>query len=120
MKDAYPRRGSQYAANRRAGITTAPQKQRFALKRSLLPTPLKYYSDTARLTLSAGSVWRSAICPFHDDTRPSLRINLDRGNYCCMVCGAKGKDIIAFHMARTGLRFIEACKDLGAWQEDQA
>ena len=35
-----------------------------------------------------------------------------------MVCEAKGGDVIAFHMARYGLPFIEACKALGAWEQN--
>jgi hypothetical protein len=34
-----------------------------------------------------------------------------------MVCGAHGGDVLAFHMQRHGLRFIEAAQALGAWEE---
>ena len=33
-----------------------------------------------------------------------------------MTCGAKGGDVLAFHMQRHGLRFIEAARALGAWE----
>ena len=31
-----------------------------------------------------------ALCPFHDDTKPSLKINTERNIYNCFVCGAGG------------------------------
>lgn len=30
------------------------------------------------------------LCPFHQDDRPSLSIDLDRGLWLCFACGAKG------------------------------
>jgi DNA primase len=36
--------------------------------------------------------------PFHDDTNPSLSINLNIGCFNCFACGTKGGDLIAFHM----------------------
>jgi len=34
-----------------------------------------------------------------------------------MACGAKGGDILAFHMERYGFNFVEAVKALGAWED---
>jgi hypothetical protein len=34
-----------------------------------------------------------------------------------MACGAKGGDVLAFHMQLNGLGFIAAAKSLGAWLE---
>lgn len=31
-----------------------------------------------------------ALCPFHQDTKPSLKVNTERNIYHCFVCGAKG------------------------------
>lgn len=33
---------------------------------------------------------RKALCPFHDDQRPSLSLDLDRGLFHCFGCQAKG------------------------------
>jgi hypothetical protein len=33
-------------------------------------------------------------------------------------CGARGGDVLAYHMAAHGLGFVEAAKELGAWQDD--
>jgi DNA primase len=84
--------------------------------RTLLPAPESYYAARAALCLLGQGKWRSAICPFHDDTRPSLRVNTETGAYRCMVCGAKGGDVLAYHRARHGLSFVQAARDLGAWK----
>ena len=47
-----------------------------------------------------------------------MRIHTERGAFCCMACGAKGGDILAYHQAAHGLDFVEAAKALGAWQGD--
>lgn len=96
---------------RRAHATRA----RFPFRRDLLPSPSEYYVAQG-LTLKGGGEWKSAICPFHDDTKPSLRIRLDSGGFRCMCCGAKGGDVLAFHMLRYNLNFKEAAKALDAWE----
>ena len=83
--------------------------------RHALPDANTYYTDRAALRLIGRGHWRSALCPFHEDTHPSLRINIDNGAYRCMVCGAKGGDVLAYHRARHGLSFQQAAHDLGAW-----
>ena len=32
---------------------------------------------------------RTALCPFHDDTKNSLSINIDNGTWNCKACGEK-------------------------------
>jgi hypothetical protein len=83
--------------------------------RERLPSPAEYYREQG-LKLTGGSEWKSALCPFHRDTQPSLRVRLENGSFRCMVCGAHGGDVLAFHMQRYGLRFIEAARALGAWE----
>jgi len=34
-----------------------------------------------------------ALCPFHDDSRPSLTFSVSRNRYRCYVCGARGGTI---------------------------
>jgi len=41
-----------------------------------------------------GKGWYKALCPFHDDTNPSLNFNQDKGQFKCHGCDAKGG---AFH-----------------------
>jgi len=84
-------------------------------RRELLPEPLGYF-EAAETRLVGRGRWRSALCPFHDDHNPSLRVNAETGAFRCMVCGAKGGDVLDFHCQRYGLRFKEAAQALGAWR----
>ena len=84
--------------------------------RNLLPNPSKYYSEQG-LKLTGDGEWRKALCPFHKDTRPSLGVRLESGSFRCMACGASGGDVLAFHMLRYGMGFMEAAKSLGAWRQ---
>lgn len=51
------------------------------------------------------------ICPFHDDTKPSLRVNPDRQNYKCWSCG-EGGDVFSFVMKRENVDFPGAMRIL--------
>lgn len=99
-------------------MQNATQKTRGKFVRSLLPNAVKYY-QTQGVELKGQGVWRDAICPFHKDTKPSLRVNVERGAYRCMVCGARGGDVLDFHLQKHGLSFVDACKQLGAWVENK-
>ena len=50
-----------------------------------------------------------ALCPWHDDRKPSLQINPDRQTWKCWVCDIGG-DIFSFTMQREGCDFREALK----------
>lgn len=102
MKNANPTRG-QY-------------RKTFPFKRDRLPQPGPYYVAQG-LKLTGGGEWKNAVCPFHPDKNPSLRVRLDSGGFRCMVCGAHGGDVLAFHMKLHGLTFVDAAKNLGAWEE---
>lgn len=80
-----------------------------------LPTPADYF-EREGVKLRGRGVWRSALCPFHGDTSPSLRVHVETGAFRCMSCGAHGGDVLAFHRRRHGMTFIEAARTLGAWE----
>ena len=82
--------------------------------KSALQRPANYYQEQG-LKLTGGGEWKNALCPFHDDSKPSLRVRLDTGGFRCMACGAHGGDVLSFHMLRYGLSFKQAAKDLDAW-----
>lgn len=86
--------------------------------RGLLPNPSHYFRDQG-LKINGYGEWKNAICPFHPDTKPSLRLRLDSGGFRCMACGEHGGDVLAFHMRLHGLDFITAAKELGAWEDEQ-
>ena len=47
------------------------------------------------------------ICPWHDDSRPSLNVNPQRQSWKCWVCDVGG-DVFSFVMKAEGLEFREA------------
>lgn len=49
------------------------------------------------------------ICPFHDDTNPSLTVSPSRGIYKCFVCDAGG-NAITFVKDYLNVSFVEAVK----------
>lgn len=82
--------------------------------RARLPSPNDYFTRQG-LKLTGGGEWKNAICPFHEDSKPSLRVHLDSGAFKCMSCGTHGGDVLAFHMQRHGQTFKAAAIELGAW-----
>lgn len=85
--------------------------------KDLLPDPKDYFMQTVGLKLKGRGVWRMAKCPFHDDTTESLAVQVVLGCFKCHACGAKGGDLIAFHMQLKGCGFKQACIDLGIWSD---
>lgn len=53
------------------------------------------------------------LCPFHNDTNPSLNVNIETGFYRCFACGAKG-DVFTFQQETNGVNFPTALKELAA------
>ena len=47
------------------------------------------------------------LCPWHDDTRPSLQVNPERQSFKCWVCDIGG-DVFSFVMKMEGVEFREA------------
>ena len=51
------------------------------------------------------------LCPWHDDTRPSMQVNPERQTFKCWVCDIGG-DVFSFVMKIDGLEFREALEML--------
>jgi DNA primase len=51
------------------------------------------------------------LCPWHDDSRPSMQVNPDRQSWKCWVCNIGG-DAFSFVMKREGVAFPEALRIL--------
>lgn len=47
------------------------------------------------------------LCPFHDDSNPSLTVSPSRGTYKCFACG-EGGDVISFLMRKEMMSYPEA------------
>lgn len=60
-----------------------------------------------------GFEWKSnkILCPFHNDTKPSLSYNPKKETFKCMVCGASG-DLINFVETYEKITNIEAVKKI--------
>lgn len=83
--------------------------------RERLPDPASYY-ESEGVELRGRGPWRDAVCPFHQDSRPSMRVHVETGAFRCMSCGAAGGDVLSFHRRRHALGFVEACRALGCWE----
>lgn len=60
-----------------------------------------------------GRAEASALCPFHDDTHPSLSVNLaSPGLFHCFSCGAKG-DVFRFYQDLKKMDFKMALAEIG-------
>ena len=86
-------------------------------ERDRLPDAEGYYTAQALRLIGKGK-WRTTECRFHGGS-DSMRINLASGAFVCMAgCGARGGDVLAYHMAEHGTDFVSAAKALGAWVDD--
>jgi DNA primase len=63
------------------------------------------------ITLNKRGANLEAICPFHSDTKPSLKINDAKGMYKCFACGAGG-DAITFVKEYKRLEFVDALREI--------
>lgn len=81
-----------------------------------LPEPYDYFVQYFP-HLKKKSRWVSVLCCFHEEKRPSLRLNLETGAFRCFGCGVRGGDILSFHQQRYQLTFVEAARFFGAWHE---
>lgn len=89
-----------------------------AFDRNHLPDTVSYFEGQGlRLAGPVGSKWKTTACQFHGGS-DSMRINVASGGWCCMSCGEKGGDVLAYHLQLHGLEFVEAAKQLGAWVDD--
>ena len=51
------------------------------------------------------------VCPFHNDTNPSMSVSREKQIYKCFSCGESG-NVITFVQKYNGITFIEALKML--------
>ncbi len=86
--------------------------------RDALPDAQTYFEQRGYVLIGQGR-WRTTRCCFHGGS-DSMRVNLQSGGWCCMACGVKGGDVLAFHMQHNGMDFVQAARDLGAWSGDRA
>ena len=90
-----------------------------SFNRDALPDAQTYFEERGlKLTGPSRAKWKTTRCEFHGGS-DSMRVNTKTGAWVCMAgCGAKGGDVLAYHMATDGVDFITAAKELGCWQDD--
>src|SRR5437870_3395231 len=54
------------------------------------------------------------LCPFHKDTKPSFRVNLEKNVFHCFGCSAKG-NIIDFVARKEGTTIRRAAELVAEW-----
>ncbi len=84
--------------------------------RNRLPTIPDYYRPIFGELRFNASGWAQVRCVFHEDGHASLSIHRERGAFRCFACDARGGDVIAFEMLRSGTDFKSAARALGAWR----
>ncbi len=84
--------------------------------RDHLPDAITYFESEGVHLVGPGR-WKTGPCDLHGGS-DSLRVNTASGGWRCMACDASGGDVLAFHMQRHGLEFVEAARLLGAYIED--
>ena len=79
-----------------------------------------FYSSELTSIKWNGNGTGQALCPFHDDTNPSLTVNHETGSFKCFGCGKKGS-IFDWYMERQGVDYRTAfnalAKEAGLSQE---
>lgn len=83
---------------------------------SRLPEPRSFW-EREDVMLKGRGPWCTGPCHLHGGS-DSMRVNVVVSNWRCMACEAKGGDVLSYYMQRHGVGFVEACKALGAWTDD--
>lgn len=67
--------------------------------------PIEGVADRLGLTVHK----HKSLCPFHQDSHPSLTFNVQKNTYRCYVCGAHG-GVIDLSMHVLGKNFVDTCQ----------
>src|SRR5262249_10591850 len=70
-----------------------------------------FYGEALPSLKDYGGGEAAALCPFHDDTNPSLSVNVETGLWCCHA-GCGGGDVFSFVMKRDEVDFPQAVQTL--------
>ncbi|KAA0242501.1 MAG: hypothetical protein EDM70_14135 [Candidatus Brocadia sp. AMX2] len=72
----------------------------------------KFYQELIPSLEVNGKPEALGLCPFHDDTNPSLSVNVESGLFRCFSCDAKG-DIFTFYQRFKDVDFPTALREIG-------
>lgn len=110
-------RGGRPDAGRVAGSgASGPAEQGGPRLRDDLKEQVREATEIADLVGSYVSLRRQGrnlvgLCPWHEDSRPSLQVNAERQTFRCWVCNVGG-DVFSFLMRMERLEFPEALEQL--------
>ncbi len=93
------------------GINKIPKEKINEIKNSV--DIVDVISSYIPLTTSGKNYF--GVCPFHDDTNPSMSVSREKQIYTCFSCGASGT-VFNFIMDYENVNFIQAlkmCADIG-------
>jgi DNA primase len=71
----------------------------------------KYYQTAVPSLKINGKLEVQGLCPFHDDHRPSLSVNIKTGLFRCFACGVGG-DVFTFYQRINNVDFKTALREL--------
>lgn len=87
-------------------------------ERDRLPDPVTYFESRGLILKGPSTAtWKTTECVFHGGS-DSMRIHTRKGAWVCMSCAEKGGDVLSYEIKTTGLDFVSAARELGAWVED--
>jgi hypothetical protein len=101
---------------RRNSSTLRHRERKCGFDRNRLRTVESYYRPIFGPLRFNPSGWAQLGCIFHEDRHASLSIHREWGAFRCFACGARGGDLLAFEMLRSGTDFKSAARALGAWR----
>ncbi len=73
--------------------------------------PISELIERYGIRLTRKSTGHVGVCPFHNDTKPSMSVSDDKRLFKCFACGA-GTSHFDFVMRLKSLSFLEALKDI--------
>lgn len=95
-----------YATAKRS-LTPLSDKKRRQFDPNMLPNPREYYAGVLK-KFHPRNKQATALCPFHSDKKPSFSVNLIHGMFFCFSCGARGRNVLKFHMRLRGIESTKA------------
>lgn len=74
---------------------------------------VSYYEKYITFETKTGNNW-SALCPFHNESKPSFYVEIKTGRFVCKGACSFGGDVFTFHMKYHNCDFKEALRQLAS------
>lgn len=73
-----------------------------------------YNSEIEKLSATKNNGQAIGLCPFHQDSNPSLSVNIENGLFKCFGCHTEG-DVFNFYMKRYDVDFKRGLEKIINW-----